>query len=314
MSSGAVDGMFAPPDRPPPLLTDDEVIQLAQQGHLQISLPSSLAESYSRLAEVAGSEFFSQSVANKKGLYPAFKNGEVGYVNLPKEKEYVTFRCSKHTDSGIEKVLQEAWRGTAQLLYRILIDLTRPFDSHAFWKPLVESSLEIPTTFDDNTLSFVRLFQYLPDSGAADSHTDSGLLTLCMGQGQGLQVWSPTQGSKEGEQSKWAWEDAQGPTILIGVTLRRLLANRVRSGLHRVVSNPEGRSSAVFALRPNIAQKINLGGDGDDYRIDMKNLWAEIIGKKYSVNAPKQVRDEQQQRLREQRNSNGEGRPTYDLC
>ena len=314
MGLGAANESFAPPDHPPPLLTDHQVIQLAQEGHLQISLPPSLAESYSRLAKVAASEFFSQNVANKKSLYPAFKNGEVGYVNLPEEKEYVTFRCSKFSDSEIEEVLQEAWRGTAQLLYRILVDLTRPVDSHAFWKPLVESSLRIPPTFDENTLSFVRLFQYLPDSGAADSHTDSGLLTLCMGQGQGLQVWSPKQGSREGQQSTWAWEDAQGPTILIGVTLRRLLGNRVRSGLHRVVSNPNGRSSAVFALRPNIAQKVNLGGDGHDFRIDMKNMWAEIIGKKYSVNAPKPVRDEQQQRLREQRSSNGDGKPTYDLC
>ena len=101
------------------------------------------------------------------------------------------------------------------------------------------------------------------------------------------------QASNEGGFGRWV--DAPSITLLVGDTLRVLSSGRMSSGKHRVTTNPCGRESIVFALRPstNIVLDLRLfGGEGE---VDVKWLWEKIKNNRVNVNAPKATRVEQRQ-------------------
>jgi isopenicillin N synthase-like dioxygenase len=286
------DDAFAPPPGPPPLLSDDQIVSLATQGHLLLPLSPELTAAYEDLFRVA-SDFFSQPDATKSALYPNPGSVELGYTHVLGEKEYLTLRSVSHPDSDLEKLVARVWHDTGALLQRVMVDLARGLGlpgPRQIWDPLLDGCLDLPPSEREATPTILRMFQYAPDSGFAEKHTDTGLLTLCVTRGSGLQVLTQ-------EAARWVWKDVQGPTLLIGTALQILVGHRVRAGLHQVVANPQGRRSAIFALRPSLRHRCDLGIFGGDVRVGVEELWEGIRGSRYNINAPKEMRDLQKQDL-----------------
>ena len=279
---------FLPPPGSPPLLTLDQVSYLSYHGWLPIDVP---AEFQSRLHDLsaAAAGFFDLGSADKRALYPQSQGTERGFYHVPQEKEYLTFRHQVHGDSELEQHVREVWLQAGRLLYRILCDLSKVgyLDPRA-WDSLVENALQVPLNKSgaSDNITLLRVFRYYPTTGFAAEHVDVGLLTLCVGGGQGLQLWDRSQSPAQ-------WVDAQGPIILAGDTTRALFNGKVRAGLHRVVGNPEGRSSTVFALRPCLKGAIDLAQFGGEGVISTRDYYSKIKGSKCNINATKGIRDEQ---------------------
>jgi isopenicillin N synthase-like dioxygenase len=179
-------------------------------------------------------------------------------------------------------------------MHRVMADLARGLALPAagqIWDTLLDGCLDLPSSKKDATPTILRMFQYAPNSGLADRHTDIGLLTLCVTQGSGLQVLAL-------EGTEWVWRDVEGPTLLIGGALRTLVGNRVRAGVHQVVANPKGRRSAIFALRPSLRHQINLERFGGGVNVGVREFWENSKGSRYNVNAPKDMREQQKQEMR----------------
>jgi len=154
----------------------------------------------------------------------------------------------------------------------------------------------------------------------ADPHRDLGLLTLCFGFGAGLEVWDRNNDSPKGGNDGISdrndddrndansrsdggdWIPAAPVTLLVGDTLRILTTNRFRSGLHRVVVNPDGRLSIVFALRCNTDCTVELADFGGEGTVNSGALWDAIKRKRVNVNASKEVRAGQKARKEEDSN------------
>ncbi len=60
-----------------------------------------------------------------------------------------------------------------------------------------------------------------------------------------------------------------------------------------MVQNPDGRASFVFAMRPSLKGKINLGQFGREGTVNTKDYYFEIKSHKYNVNAKQDLREEQ---------------------
>lgn len=282
---------FTPPPHPPPLLSGAQIISLAHDGYISVPLPNELMDLFSALSQ-ASSNLFNQSTSSQKTLYPSSEGTELGYITIPNEKEYLTLRAAVHPESDLEQLAARVWHDTAALLQRMLIDLARGLnlpDPHGAWTTILDGCLDLPSSMAQSTPSLLRLFKYLPNSGLSDRHTDLGLLTLCIGAGKGLQVLARDEGGKA------EWRDVDGPTVLVGETLRALAFDRVRAGVHRVVANPEGRSSIVFALRASLRHEVDLGLFGAQGSVSSKEMWDEIRGSKVNVNATHDVRERQRQ-------------------
>jgi hypothetical protein len=285
--------VFAPPPEPPPLLSDAQIVTLATQGHLMLPLPPGLIAAYKDLFRIA-SDFFSQPDAIKSGLYPNIGGPELGYTRIVDEKEYLTLGHATHSNTDLEKLASQVWQDTAALLHRVMADLAYGLALPAagqIWDPILDGCLDLPTRESDATPTIMRLFQYEPNSGLADRHTDIGLLTLCVTQGSGLQVLTC-------EEDEWVWRDVQGPTLLVGNAFRKLVGNRVRAGVHQVVANREGRSSAIFALRPSLRNQVDLEKFGGGVKVGVREFWKDAKSGRYNVNAPKDMRERQKQRMK----------------
>jgi isopenicillin N synthase-like dioxygenase len=284
---------LAPPPEPPPLLSDAQIVTLATQGHLMLPLPPGLTAAYKDLFRVA-SDFFSQPDATKAGLYPNVDGPELGYTRVVDEKEYLTLDHASHSNTDLERLASQVWQDTAALLHRVMADLAYGLAlpvARQIWDPILDGCLALPTCESDATPTIMRLFQYEPKSGLADKHTDIGLLTLCVTQGSGLQVLTY-------EEKEWVWRDVQGPTVLVGSALRKLVGYRVRAGVHQVVANPEGRSSAIFALRPSLRNQVDLEKFGGGVKVGVEEFWNGIKSDRYNVNAPKDMREQQKQAIK----------------
>ncbi|KAK4989759.1 hypothetical protein LTR66_006980 [Elasticomyces elasticus] len=273
---------YSPPSQPPPLLTGEQVGRLIEQGHLELALPSHLQNCISALAS-SGTTFFKQSRRTKAALYPSSHGTESGYYNVDGEKEFLTLRCApSNPPSDLERQAKIVWSLAATYLYRILCDVSAALDiSNDVWSPLLDGCRSMPegSNLDTTIPTVLRIFHYEPDQGTAAPHTDIGLLTLCTGDGPSLQVWNRGGGS-EGE-----WVDVATPTLLVGDTLRLLSSTRCVSGLHRVVGNPWGRESIVFALRPSLRHEIDLGLLGGSGSVGSAELYTTIRDRKSNVNA-----------------------------
>ncbi|KAI9724260.1 MAG: hypothetical protein M1828_003684 [Chrysothrix sp. TS-e1954] len=278
---------MATPDECPnsPLLTEEQVDRLAFQGHLALPLSPILVEQYSNLFSQMKT-FFAQSSTDKKTQYPAGHGTELGYYQVVDEKEYLTLR-SAHGSSGLEASARETWRMTMALFKQTIDDLSWALGiPPSAWDPALHGCEEMPRDFDVDSKTLMRLFRYEPNTGVAAAHTDNGLLTLCMGKGEGLQLWE-----RGTEDSDGHWIDAEGPTLLTGVALRALTSGTVKAGRHRVVDNAEGRYSIVFALRPCTRYDIDLRPFGREGNFSLRALHDEIKAAKVNVNAHKAIRD-----------------------
>jgi isopenicillin N synthase-like dioxygenase len=298
-----------PPSLPPPLLSEAQILSLAQQGHLQLPLPPHLRALYTQLNRSAAN-FFALPAAAKSTIYPPI-NTELGYVDIPNEKSYISFRAqTTHSTTELESLAAEVWRETYTLLYRILCDLAWAMDTTpAVWDKIVDGVSPMPTSLEDATATFLRVFRYEPTTGIAESHADLGLLTLCVGEGQGLQVRA-----KDPESGEVSWIEYSEPTLLVGKTLRALSGGRVRAGVHRVLGNENGRNSTVFALRPCVKHEIDMtqfpGGQGV---VHMGELWRQTWMGAFNVNASRQVREKQKERQREMKRTGELNYGVYDM-
>ena len=298
-----------PPSLPPPLLSESQILTLAREGHLPLPLPAHLRALYSQLNSSAA-QFFSLPSTTKNDLYPPINGIELGYVSIPGEKDYISFRAqTAHAKSELEKLAAEVWRETYTLLYRILGDLAWAMNtSHSVWDKILDGVSPMPTRLEDATTTFLRVFRYEPNTGIAESHTDLGLLTLCVGDGQGLQVRT---NSPDGEHQ---WVEYSEPTLLVGKTLRRLSGGQLRAGVHRVLGNEEGRSSVVFALRPSTKHEVDMsvfpGGRGT---VHIGELWKSVWGGAFNVNAPREVRERQKERQRGLKDDGSADHGVYDM-
>ena len=271
-----------------------------------------LRQLYSQLSHSAAA-FFSLSPPAKTDLYSPINGTELGYVSIPAEKEYVSFRAlTSHAESELERTAAAVWQETYILLYRVLSDLAWAMNtSHEVWDKVLDGVSPMPARLEDATPTFLRVFRYEPSTGTAESHTDLGLLTLCVGDAQGLQVRVNSNNVKPEEQ----WMEYEEPTLLVGKTLSTLSGGHLRAGVHRVVGNPEGRNSMVFALRPSTKHEIDMtvfpNGQG---LVHMGELWKKMWGGAFNVNAPRDVREKQKEKQRLLREGKGDsnGEQPYD--
>lgn len=300
-----------PPLGPPPLLSAEQLHHLAQQGWLCLTPPESLSQSITQLIRNSSS-FFNMPRMYKIGFYPAKLGTEFGYYHVADEKEYVTFRCHVHTDLSstldptrvsplvpkLENSADKAWREAGKFLYRILCDIARISELDlSIWSDILDGTLTMPETEDQMTYTFMRLFRYFPTTGEAAEHSDLGLLTLCVGDGDGLQVLDRASSSNTNR----VWMDAtaknKNVTVLVGQTLRAISNGSLNPGMHRVVGNPNGRHSVIFALRHSPMHDVDFGLYGGEGRVDPKKLWKTIQGNRVNINAVKETRDMQRAKL-----------------
>lgn len=284
-----------PPSLPPPLLSESQILTLARQGHLPLPISPHLRDLYSQLNRSAA-QFFSLPSQTKTALYSPINGTELGYVDIPGEKSYISFRAqTTHADTELEQVAAQVWQETYNILYRILGDVAWAMNSSPeVWDKILDGVSPMPTKTEDATPTFLRVFRYEPNSGIAESHTDLGLLTLCVGDGQGLQVCVIDQNGKD------HWVEYTEPTLLVGKTLKTLSDGRLRAGVHRVVGNAEGRSSIVYALRPSTKHEIDLSVfPGKEGTTHMGEFWKKMWSGAFNVNAPRDVRETQKEKHRQ---------------
>ena len=278
---------FTPPSGPPPLLLEEQLLHLLQQGWLFLPISESLQTQINTLSkEVA--QFFDRPDDEKKHLYPARQGTEVGFYPVAGEKEYVTFRHRVGAIPELEAHVARIWAAIASLLHRILCDIARSSEiAPSAWDQLLRNSLKLPASAEslDTTTTLLRLFRYYPSGGFAAEHVDIGLLTLCVGDGEGLQVLDTSQQPAQ-------WRNVEGPTILVGETVKLLSDGMIRAGAHRVLPNDKGRTSTVFTLRPSLKDEIDLSMFGFEGKVDAKQLWAAVKGSKVNINATKEIREQ----------------------
>lgn len=278
------------------MLSDEELKALAKQGWIAMPSNPGLLEDYASLSRSVAT-FLDQDREEKATIYPQGQGTELGYYNVEKEKEYLTLRSTVHPESDLEIRAAKIWQDTAAMLRRIMVDLARALDGPAdIWDSLLDGCLTLPEKHEDVTPSLLRMFRYFPGSGFSAQHVDLGFLTLCVGDGRGLQVLNHLRNE---------WIDAPGPTILAGETLQVLTCGMVQAGEHRVVENPDGRSSIVFALRPSLRNDIDLGNFGGEGIVPSRLFWDRIYNSKFNVNATKEIRERQRKNLAAKRFKQG---------
>src|SRR5436190_2252531 len=103
-------------------LSDPQIVALATQRHLLLSLPPAVAAAYGDLSEIA-SNFFSQPDSAKSTLYPNSGGVELGFTHVAGEKEYLTLRNASHPHTDLERLVTQVWHDTAALLQRVMADL-----------------------------------------------------------------------------------------------------------------------------------------------------------------------------------------------
>ena len=328
-----VDHVSAPP-RPPPFLSPAEIDQLCSQGYLDLDLSPLIMGQVEKLFEETSS-FFMLPAETKARLFPSpAESSETGYSCIPDEKEFITLRFvsppqgnssekEEAVRAGIETLVARTWHDLAHLMHRILVDISVHLGHimPSAWDPVIENTLGLPVSSEKATPALMRIFRYEPEKGVADPHKDLGLLTICICDDKGLQVFdrslAPAPGvSRDGNPDEDSlpdaeaespsnhgsrntrWRDAGRVTILTGDTLRILSGNKINSGFHRVVATEKGRRSVVFAWRASTDTLIDLADFGGTGVIASKALWDRIKGSRVNINAQKHIRQEQTERRR----------------
>jgi hypothetical protein len=215
------EGSDIPSPPPPPLLSDEALDRLCDQGWLRITLPPDLLAAAQSLQNHAAGFFDRSSTDEKRDGYPSKHNTEFGYYLVEGEKEYLTFRCRTRAPSSspLEEAAATFWAGMMTLMTRVLSDALSSYleiDSTVWDDVLIPQKARpaSPTTTvtmpaneaDIHSGTLLRLFRYFSSnshggrttegeddmSGGAGMHTDLGLLTLCIGQ-RGLECFDFTR-------------------------------------------------------------------------------------------------------------------------
>lgn len=303
-----------PPLGPPPFFSEEQLLDLARQGWLEIALPESMTAAIPGLFRDSDS-FFANPTPVKKELFPQKQMTEYGYYKVEDEKEYVTFRCRTPTsstqrdhDSGarasavnLEASTATIWSEAGKILHRILCDIARASELDPdVWDAVLQDTLEMPASEQGMSYTLMRIFHYLPATGKADVHTDLGLLTLCIGDRRGLQVCDRVKSSDDELQWIDASEGTNRAIVLVGQTLKMLSNGALSAGVHRVNGNPLGRRSIVYALRHSSRNQIDMARFGGEGCIRPEELYNVMGVGRVNINAMKHTRDKQRETLQEE--------------
>ncbi|KIW91586.1 uncharacterized protein Z519_07553 [Cladophialophora bantiana CBS 173.52] len=316
----------SPPPGSPPLLSEEQLLHLARQGWLSLPLPQNLLKTVANLFK-SSARFFELTNREKAVLYPSKSGTEFGFYTVPNEKEYITFRCRIHTGyqprlsspqlplvQNLEDYAAKAWQEGALLLWRILCDITRWSGLDlSIWNDILDGTQTMPDSEKQLPYTLLRVFRYSPATGFAEKHTDLGLLTICIGDRGGLEVLDRLKSTDD----RPVWIDSRtGPhtaTILVGQTLKALSNGMLSPGIHRVVENPSGRNSVVFALRHSPKHAVDFSLFGGHGLVSAKDLWKFIQVGKVNINSIKERRDAQRARHEAERLAAGDHQG-WDVC
>jgi isopenicillin N synthase-like dioxygenase len=297
-----------PPRGPPPLLSGPQLIQLVRQGWIHFELPDDFSKTAVDLF-ACSAKFFDRDLSDKRQQFPWRTEAERGYCSIPDEKEYITFRSRFNTapqlpqtaDSlirNLEDLAAESWQQAGLLMYRILCDLARwsNLDS-SIWNEILDGTLSMPDSDDQATTTFMRLFRYLPTVGFAETHSDLGILTICIGDRCGLECLDRDKSTRAGNVWTSPADSPRTALILIGSTLKALAGGRFNTGVHRVVGNPEGRNSIVFALRHSNRHDVDFRPFGGADCVKPRDLFNFLRIGKVNINGDKQTREAQRAKV-----------------
>lgn len=301
---------------------------LASQGFLPLLLADhkGMPEAYSNLFNSSRQFFDLPEDSFHKTAFQAASGSaasEEGYSDLPGEKSILTVKAMNRCPELLQQQLEIAWNMTGAFLR----DVTRQIASTLglqpdVFDPFVEPCSVLPQ--EKRTPTLLRMFRYLrPQEGGAtinaERHKDIGLLSLVIGHSPGLEVLDTATGLwKAIESEEFVPGDAKvrsgglTATLLVGETMSLLTRGRYKAGVHRVLCAPDRensyRFSIVYTLRPAVAPVYTklfeseiIGHFAPEEQMDgqsSKELFGRIRSSHWNVNVVKDLREEQQKRLR----------------
>lgn len=237
--------------------------------------------------------FFTNPTTAKKELFPQKQTTEFGYHKVKHEKEYVTFRCrtqqenaleAKSSAADLESSTVKLWGKVGILLHRILCDIAWASEHETkVWDAILEGTLDMPPSEKEMSYTLMRIFRYLRTTGTAKEHPDH----VPLGTALGLQVCDRIN-STESELHWIATPEGTGHAIiLVGQTLKMQSSGALNVGIYRVIGNPLGRDSIVYALRHSSRSVINLGLFEGNGQIQPEELYKFMGVGKVNINAVK---------------------------
>lgn len=314
-------------------VSDDQALHfLATQGYLPLLLADheGMVEAYTRLFEQSSAYFSLPEDSHSKTAFQApngSKASEEGYSNISGEKSILTIRTSERCPSELREPVESAWSLTGNFLEEI----TRSIAISLNLDPEVFTPFSTPCCNlypSKRTPTLLRMFRYdRPPQGQreatvnAEQHKDLGILSLVVGHSPGLQVldtttnaWIPVEEDSVVPADAKTRSGGLTATLLGGDMLSFLTRGRYKAGVHRVLCAPSQnfddayRFSIVFALRPaaapiytrNFESEI-VGNFAPEQAMEGQSstlLFQQLIASKWNVNVARDLRDEQQRKLR----------------
>ena len=316
--------------------TDAQALSfLASEGFLPLLLADheGMPEAYSNLFDSSRKFFDLPEDSFHKTTFQAASGSaasEEGYSDLPGEKSILTVKAMSRCPEILQQQVENAWNITGAFL----LDVTRQIASTLglqpdVFDPFVEPCSVLPR--EKRTPTLLRMFRYIrPQEGEAtinaERHKDIGLLSLVIGHSPGLEVLDATTGLwKAIENEDFVPADAKvrsgglTATLLVGETMSLLTRGRYKAGVHRVLCAPDRdnryRFSIVYTLRPAVApvytklfESDTVGCFAPEEQMDgqsSKELFQRIRSSHWNVNVVKDLREEQQKRLRAKAEATG---------
>ena len=301
---------------------------LASEGYLPLLLADydRMVDAYSNLFTSSKAFFALPENSSRKTTFQAASGSaasEEGYSDLPGEKSIMTIKTRNRCPDILQQHAEVAWNMTGDFLQDISRKVARSLGLEpSVFAPFVDPCCTLPE--EKRTPTLLRMFRYIRPQGGeasvnAERHKDLGLLSLVVGHSPGLEVLDTATGIWEPiEAEEYVPEDAKmrsgglTATLLSGETMALLTRGRYKAGVHRVLCAPETgnpyRFSIVFTLRPAVAPVYTklfesdiVGKFAPEEQMDGQSsaeLFERIRSSHWNVNVEKNLREEQQKRLR----------------
>ena len=314
-------------------VSDSQALQfLATQGYLPLLLTDhdGMVDAYTRLFQQSSTYFSLPEDASSKKASQALsgdKASDEGYFSISGEKRILTIRTGERCPPELREQVETTWALTGKFLEEIAqsIAISLNLDPEVF-TPFSAPCRNLHPS--KRTPTLLRMFRYdRPPFGHgeatinAEQHKDLGILSLVIGHSPGLQVLDPTTNTwipveedtvvPAGEKTRSGGLTA---TLLVGDTLSFLTRGRYQAGVHRVLCAPAKdsedayRYSIVFALRPAAApvytrnfESEAVGAFAPQQTMEGQSstlLLQQIVARKWNVNIARDLRDEQQRKLK----------------
>ncbi|KAL8785814.1 MAG: hypothetical protein Q9195_008495 [Heterodermia aff. obscurata] len=308
---------------------------LASEGYLPLLLADhkGMPEAYSNLFNSSRQFFDLPEDSLHKTTFQAASGSaasEEGYSDLPGEKSILTVKTMSRCPDLLQQQVENAWNMTGAFLRDIACQIASTLGLQPdVFDPFVEPCCVLPR--EKRTPTLLRMFRYVrPQEGEAtinaERHKDIGLLSLVIGHSPGLEVLDTTTRLwKAIESEEFVPEDAKvrsgglTATLLVGETMSLLTRGQYKAGVHRVLCAPDrehaSRFSIVYTLRPAVAPLYTklfeseiVGRFAPEEQMDgqsSKELFERIRSTHWNVNVVKNLREEQQKRLRAKARATG---------